>query len=112
MKASDRKAAIAAYKEEKVAAGIYAVRCSQSGEVWVGETRNIAKVQNRIWFMLRQGGHPSPTIQRAFAAHGPEAFTFEELEQIEDEEVGYLLDKQLKARVQHWREQLGALAIL
>jgi hypothetical protein len=33
MKASDRKAAIAANKEEKVAAGIYAVRCSQSGEV-------------------------------------------------------------------------------
>jgi hypothetical protein len=69
-------------------------------------------VQNGIWFMLRQGGHPSPPIQRAFKAHGPEAFTFEELEQIEDAEVGYLLHKRLKARVQHWRQLLGALSIL
>jgi hypothetical protein len=34
MKASDRKAATAAYKEQKVVAGIYTVRCSASGEVW------------------------------------------------------------------------------
>jgi hypothetical protein len=112
MKASDRKAARAAYKEQKVVAGIYCVRSSASGEVWVGETRNLGKVQNRIWFMLRHGGHPSPSVQRAWTAHGADAFTLEELEWMEHEELVYVLDAQLKQRVQHWRAKLNAQPIL
>ena len=36
MSTSDRKAAKVAYKERKPAAGIYAVRCTPTGEAWVG----------------------------------------------------------------------------
>ena len=35
MQREDRKAAISAYKKREAAAGIYAVRCKASGEVWV-----------------------------------------------------------------------------
>ena len=78
----------------------------------MGQNRNLGKVQNRIWFMLRQGSHPSPTIQRAFKAHGVESFAFEELERMEDEELAYVLDAQLKQRVQHWCTKVNAQPIL
>ena len=50
---SDRKAAIAAYKERKTIAGIFVIRCKASPQAWVGQTPNLEKVQNRIWFTLR-----------------------------------------------------------
>ena len=64
----DRKAAIAAYKERKVIGGVYAVRCTATGEVWVGQWPNLATIQNRIWFTLRQGSHPNPDLQTILAA--------------------------------------------
>ena len=48
MKIDDRKAAIAAYKKRKSAAGIYAVRCAPTGESWIGQTLNLETIQNRI----------------------------------------------------------------
>jgi hypothetical protein len=36
MTETTRKAAVAAYKERKIAAGIYAIRCVASDQVWIG----------------------------------------------------------------------------
>ena len=44
---SDRKAAIAAYKERKTVAGVFVIRCKASSEIWVGQTPNLEKIQNR-----------------------------------------------------------------
>ena len=70
MKVDDRKAAIAAYKKRKSAAGIYAIRCVPTGQSWVGQTLNLETIQNRIWFSLRAGGHSNRELQRAWVAHG------------------------------------------
>jgi hypothetical protein len=40
---TDRKAAIAAYKERKTVAGIYVIRCAASGGAWVGQAPNLAR---------------------------------------------------------------------
>jgi hypothetical protein len=61
---SDRKAAIAAYKERKTFAGVFAIRCKASPQAWVGQTPNLEKIQNRIWFTLRQGSHTCRTCRR------------------------------------------------
>ena len=108
---TDRKAAIAAYKERKVFAGIYAVRCAASGEAWVGQALNLEKVQNRIWFTLRQGGHPCRSLQAAWNAHGEAGLTFGECERLEDEESAYVRDALLKERALHWQAELKAEAI-
>ena len=107
----DRKSAIAAYKERKAAAGIYVVRCVASGEVWVGQTADLAKIQNRVWFTLRQGGHPCRSLQAAWNAHGEAGLTFGECERLEDEESGYVRNALLKERGAHWRDELKAEAI-
>ena len=106
----DRKAAIAAYKERKTIAGIFVIRCKASAEQWVGQASNLEKIQNRIWFTLRQGSHTCRSLQTAWTAHGPDNLTFEACEQLE-EEVPYIRDALLKERAAYWRAQLGAEAI-
>jgi hypothetical protein len=108
MRAADKKAAKAAYKELDVAAGIYAVRCTASGKVWVGHAPNIDKIQNRVWFTLNHGSHRSRSLQAAWQTHASETFAFEVLERLEDEELDYVRATQLKERAAHWCAQLKA----
>ena len=114
MKTEDRKAAIAAYKKRSATAGIFAVRCQGSdqgsGQVWVGQTLNLDTMQNRIWFSLRMGGHSNADLQRAWSAHGEGSFTYEPLEQLDNEELAYVRDKLLKEREIHWRAALNGLS--
>jgi len=107
----DRKAAIAAYKERKTIAGIYVVRCAASGEAWVGQAPNLETIQNRIWFTLRQGSHPSRSLQAAWNAHGEAGLTFGECERLEDEATDYVRNALLKERMLHWLAELTAEAI-
>ncbi|WP_448205896.1 GIY-YIG nuclease family protein [Azospirillum sp. sgz302134] len=107
----DRKAAVAAYKERKAVAGVYAVRCAPSGTVWVGTAPDLGKIQNRLWFEFRLKGSPHRTLQAAWDEHGPDAFTFEVMESLKEETLPFARKAELKARLQHWSEALGAEAL-
>ncbi len=111
MRGDDRKAAIKAYKERKVVAGIYRVRCAVSGETWVGQTPNLEGIQNRIWFTLRCGSHPQQDLQRAWRDHGAESLAFDVIERLPEEETPYVRDALLKERLTHWRATLHARII-
>jgi len=111
MDKSERKAAIDAYKERKVAAGIYAVRCVATGECWVGQTPDLSKTQNRIWFSLKQGDSRYRSLSAAWKKHGADACSFEVVEEIEDIQSDYLRGNALKERHAHWLAQLSATAI-
>jgi len=111
MKAEDRKAAIAEYKKRKAVAGLFALRCRGSAQVWVGQTLNLETMQNRTWFTLRMGSHTNAELQRAWSVHGEAEFIFEPLEALEDEELAYVRDKLLKERELHWRTTLDALSL-
>ena len=108
---SDKKAAIAAYKERKTFAGVFVIRCAASAQAWVGQTPNLEKIQNRIWFTLRQGSHTCRTLQAAWTAHGPDGLAFGECERLEEEETAYIRDARLKERALHWQAQLNAEAV-
>jgi hypothetical protein len=111
MKGKDRKAAVAAYKERKVVAGVYAVHCLPTGQRWIGRTPDLSTVQNRLWFTLRQGANPHRSLQAAWSKHGAESFVFEEVERLEDEPLGYVRDRILKDRLSYWCTTLDAEAI-
>ena len=76
---SARKAAIAAWKERKSVAGIFVIRCAATSQAWVGQTPDLEKIQNRIWFTLRQGSHTCRSLQAAWAAHGADGLTLREM---------------------------------
>ncbi|MGY4475138.1 GIY-YIG nuclease family protein [Bradyrhizobium sp. USDA 3364] len=111
MKTEHRKLAIADYKKRASIAGVFAIRCRTTGEVWVGQALDLDKIQNRIWFTLRMGSHRNAGLQRAWAAHGADNLSLETLERIEDEELAYVRDTLLKERAAHWRAQLNASAV-
>lgn len=108
MKTAGRKAALAAYKEIKPQAGVYAYTCAPSGAVWVGSAPNLAQIVNRIQFDLDLGKHRNAALQAAWNAHGKDAFQFKALETIDDDTPDYLRAQTLKARLAHWREALDA----
>ncbi len=112
MSTVDRKAAIVAYKEVKSVAGIYAVRCAVSGDVWVGESRNLAAQQNSLWFMLRLGSHRTPTLQAAFDRHGRDGLAYAELERLPEEDLLLVQRAMLKARLAAWITELGAQRLI
>jgi hypothetical protein len=105
-----RREAIRDFKEKKTVAGVYAVRCAPSGEVWVAGAPNVEPQHQRHWFGLRTGGHHNRAMQAAWAAHGGEAFSFEVLERLDDEDLTPLGRADLiKARERHWLAALGAM---
>jgi len=108
---TDRKAAIAAYKERKTVAGIFAIRSKTSAQQWVGAAPNLETIQNRIWFTLRQGSHTCRGLQAAWTAHGPDNLSFWECERLEEEATPYIRDALLKERMLFWRTQLDAEAV-
>lgn len=111
MQRDARKAAIAAFKERKAIAGLYAVRCLATGGRWIGRSQNLASVQNQLWFTLRLGSSPHRTLQEAWRTHGAEQFVLEVVEQLDEEKLAYARDRLLKERLEHWCAALGAEAI-
>ncbi|MDE8653971.1 GIY-YIG nuclease family protein [Novosphingobium album (ex Liu et al. 2023)] len=111
MDRAGRKQAASAYRERKVTAGVYALRCGPTGQVWVGRAPDIATIENRVRFQLRQGASSFPALQQAWNAHGADAFTFEVLEELDGEELGLSLQRELKNRHAAWVEKLAAQAI-
>ena len=111
MTTESRKDAIAAYKERKPVPGIYAVRCTASGEAWVGAAPDLTTVATRLWFTMRHGSHTTRALAAAWRAHGEPAFVFEELERLEPEAIVAVRDKTMRDRAAHWRALLGAVPI-
>ena len=111
MTPKDRKAAIATYKERKTVGGIYAVVCRPLDQRWIGRTADLDKIQNRLWFALRQGTSPHTSLQAAWNAHGPDAFALEVVEKIADEALDFVRERIFTERLVHWCEVHEAEAI-
>jgi len=104
-----RRDLVREYKDQKTLAGVYAVRCSPTGEVWAAGARNVGSQQNKLWFGLRTGGHPNKAMQASWTKHGEAVFSFEALEVIDDEGLSPIgLADLIKAREAHWLATLSA----
>ena len=95
------------FKERKVPRGIFAVRCSASGDAWVGSSPNLDAARNSLWFQLRAGRYRNPLLQAAWAQHGEAAFALEVLEKFNDEVSALLLNDLYVAKKREWAETLG-----
>jgi len=102
-----KKDLIREYRERNVRPGIFAVRCAAGQKLWTGASRDLDSQQNGIWFQLRMGNHMNRALQQAWNSHGPDAFAFEILEVIVDEN-SEMVDLLLKEREAQWRQESGA----
>jgi hypothetical protein len=93
-------------KEIKTDAGVYQIRNTQNGRLFVETTRNL-KTLNGQQFMLDMGSHPNKQLQQDWTALGSAAFQFEVLELLEKPETGYFDERDaLKKLKQKWLDQL------
>ena len=111
MDTAARKLAIADYKKRPSPAGIFAIRCAATNQVWVGQTSDLDKIQNRIWFSLRMGAHRNVELQRAWSKHGEARLSLEPVEKLKEEEIPYVRDALFKERLAHWLMTLNAQAV-
>lgn len=81
--------------------GIYCIRNTVSGRIYVGSAIKIRSRWNQHRHMLRTGIHHSKKLQRSWNKHGESAFVFEILEAIT--EVTKLVQRE-----QFWIHQLNA----
>lgn len=109
MDAARKRELSAAYKERNARVGVYAVRCGATDQAWVGISRNLDAQENSLRFTLRQASHPNKALQAACAAHGEQAFSYEELEAVDDEALSPIgVRARLAELDQAWRAKLGA----
>ena len=106
-----KKELVRDYKEQKATPGIFAVRCTASGEAWVAKSPELTKRQGALWFQLRLGSFPGKSLQAAWNTHGEAAFVFEVLEEIRDDNE-MLVPVLLKEREAHWRKTMNAAALI
>ncbi|MFC3078820.1 GIY-YIG nuclease family protein [Phenylobacterium terrae] len=104
----NRKALVAAYKEKKTVAGVYAVICNATGQAWVGQSRHIDTQQNGLWFTLRLGSCRTPTLQAAWREHGEAEFRYEQLDRLADDLSDFARADELKKRAAMWIARLQA----
>jgi hypothetical protein len=108
----DRKEAIRKFKERKPGLGAFAVRCTATGAVWVGSSRNLDATRNGCWFSLRSGGHPDKTLQAEWNTHGEPTFHYEILETLDEDTHALEVRDLLKEKQRVWVERLAARPLL
>src|SRR5438477_4898886 len=98
----DRKEAIRQFKEQKPLRGTYAVRCTATGAVWIGSSRNLGATRNGLWFGLRQKAHLNKVLQEEWNAHGEDAFQYEILESLNTDVLPMAVPDLLKDSFRQW----------
>jgi hypothetical protein len=93
-------------KEIKTEAGIFQIRNTRNGKLFVEMTRNLKTINGQL-FSLQTGGHPVKQLQQEYDEMGAEAFVVEVLELLEKPETGYFDERDaLKKLKQRWLDQL------
>ncbi len=75
-----------AYKQKKFTIGVFQIRNTVNGKVFVGSSVNLDAVWNRIKSELKFGGHRNDQLQKEWKAFGEEKFRFEILSEISQED--------------------------
>ncbi len=95
------------YKERKKPAGIFQIKNTVNGKVYLGSSLNLEGPLNGHKFMLTIGRHRNPSLQKEWNEFGPEKFTFEILEIVKvKDDPNFNLEDELTLLEQIWVEKL------
>lgn len=94
------------YKETKIEAGIYQIKNTQNGKIFIGSTQNL-KTLNGKQFELNMGTNTNKKLQAEWNEYGKEAFVIEVLETVKKKEAGYFdIKHELKKLEEKWLNEL------
>ena len=107
-----RRQAIRSYKQRQVDRGVFAIRCTATGEAWVGTSLDLSNAGNRERFFLRQGRHRDQALQTCWNDHGEASLAFETLETLGDDVPEMAVRGELKSAAARWAAEIGARPLL
>lgn len=109
MKTTDRKKALKQeYKMRPLTAGVWKITCQANGRFLLGSNLDMHAPFNRHRAMLTIGSHRYKAMQEDWNTHGPNAFTFEVLESVQEKgDPGFDLARALKEMEEKWAEALA-----
>jgi len=87
--------------------GIYRVQHLASGRSLLGGSVDAPAYLNRVRFELQLGTHRTPALQRDWTQDGPDAFTFEVLDDLKPDLAGRVSPDDLKELLALWQEKLN-----
>lgn len=79
---NSRKDLISQYKEREMTGGVYQIKNTTSGRLYLDATTDIASIRNRFEFSVKTGSCVYMKLQKDWAEHGAGSFTFETLEEL------------------------------
>ncbi len=86
------------YKQMKFPMGVFQIRNTVNGKIFVDSSTNLPAIWNRHKTQLDFGGHPNSELQKDWKEVGEENFVFEILSEIEQDESKNLdYKKEVKA---------------
>ncbi len=105
----DRKAAVRQYKESRRPMGIFQVRNTVTGAVYLGTSNDLPSMLNRQRAQLRLGAHPDRALQADWKALGAESFEFDILDTLDPPDTpGYDPTDDLRTLEDLWRARVAA----
>lgn len=108
-KSQTKKEIIAAYKEQKTVGGIYLIRNTRSGRLFLDATPNIQGIGNRFDFAQKTGTCFNIKLQKEWTAANKDDFKLEILEELEigDDQTRKAFKEDLETLKGMWQEKLA-----
>jgi len=104
---SKRKELIKDYKQNQRPMGLYQIRNTVNGKVFVGAAMDLPGIMNSQKFQLSLGGHRNKSLQADWNQYGAETFVIEILDEITpNQNPGYDYRGELGTMQDLWLEKL------
>lgn len=102
-----RKDIIREYKERQKPAGVFQIKNTETGKVFLGSSLNLEGSLNKHEFVLKNGRHRNKALQADWRDYGPDNFVFEILEEVAvKDDPNFNLNDELTLLEQIWLEEL------
>jgi hypothetical protein len=99
----DKKKLKQDYKNTIPDKGVFAIKNTKNGKVFLGGSLNLYNIDGRNKFRLNTGSHYNERLQKDWNTYGEGAFTFEILEKLKlKDDVNYNYDEDLKILEMMW----------
>ncbi|MEH7225709.1 GIY-YIG nuclease family protein [Bacillus sp. JJ1566] len=94
------------YKETPIEAGVYQIKNTQNGKVFIGSTKNF-KTLNGLKFSLEAGSLMNKELQEDWRQYGASAFSIDILETLKKKEDPYFNEKEALLELENkWLDQI------
>lgn len=95
------------YKERQKPAGVFQIKNTENGKIFLGSSLNLEGPLNGHKFMLQMGNHRIETLQKEWNQYGADKFVFEILEVVKvNDDSNFNLEDELTLLEQIWLEKL------